>query len=210
MMPVTTLEQVLAQAREEEANTQELSRKLKRMLAELHPRIHLSEADRLATLQAFVDEYLGHVPRLVHALEEAAYEARQEKLIGPLLSRIKAAFTLKAGEGLATLLDRAYFVQRLVEEMNDRFHMLAGAPLLTLDMTTANLIIHSLIGEPYANQLDEEAAGTAAEIMDQHIGEHEDRFYAENESQRFKMWTAAWRHWSEEFRVDGIDLKFDS
>lgn len=207
-MPVSSLEQVLADARAQEAKTQELNRKLKRMLAELHPSIQLPEAARLATLQAFVEEYVAHVPRLVRALEEAAFEARQDGLITPLLTHIKAAFTLKEGEGLATLLDRAYYVQRLVEEVNDRFHLLAGAPLLTLDMTTANLIIHSLIGEPYANQLDEEAGHTAAHIIDMHVGNRHERFYAENESQRFKMWTAAWRHWSEEFRVEGIEVKF--
>jgi hypothetical protein len=179
------------------------------MLTELHPSIHLPETARLNTLLAFVDEYVAHVPRLVQALERAAIEARQERLVAPLLSRIRASFRLKPDEGMVTLLDRAYYVQRLVEEINDRFLLMAGAPLLTLDMTTANLIIHSLIGEPYANQLDTEAGNTAAHIMNLHVGAYPERFYTENQGQRLKMWAAAWRHWSEEFGLDGIAVSFE-
>jgi len=208
-MPVANLEQVLATARADEARTQELERKLTRMLAELHPSIHLPEATRLRTLLAFVDEYVAHVPRLVRALDRAAREAQQEPLIAPLLSRIRASFSPRQHESMVSLLDRAYYVQRLVEEINDRFLLLAGAPLLTLDMTTANLIVHALIGEPYANQLDTEAASTAAHIMNMHVGGSPERFYTANQSQRLKMWTAAWRHWSEEFGLDGIALSFE-
>jgi len=208
-MPVANLEKVLATARADEARTQELERKLTRMLAELHPSIHLPEASRLRTLLAFVDEYVAHVPRLVKALESAATEARQDMLIAPLLSRIRASFSLRKHDGMVSLLDRAYYVQRLVEEINDRFLLLAGAPLLTLDMTTANLIIHALIGEPYANQLDTEAASTAAHIMNMHVGASPEQFYTANQGQRLKMWTAAWRHWSEEFGLDGIALRFE-
>jgi hypothetical protein len=209
IMPVANLEQVLAVARAEEARSQELERKLSRMLAELHPSIHLPEASRLRTLLAFVDEYVAHVPRLVQALDRAARDARQELLIAPLLGRIRASYCLRAEEGMASLLDRAYYVQRLIEEINDRFLLVAGAPLLTLDMTTANLIIHALIGEPYANQLDTEAASTAAHIMNLHVGSSPERFYTANQDQRLKMWTAAWRHWSEEFGLDGIALRFE-
>lgn len=206
-MPVASLEQVLAEAQAREAETGELRRKLQRQLAALHSSIQLPEAARLATLQAFVEEYIGHVPRLVQALEAAGRDAGQEALVEPILSRIKASFTLKPGEGMATLLDRAYYVQRLVEEINDRYLLMAGAPLLTLDMTTANLIIHSLIGEPYSNQLDEEAAHTAAHIINLHVGEHPERFYAENEAQRLRMWTATWKHWSEEYGLENIGLR---
>jgi len=209
-MPVVHLEQVLATARAQEAATQELQQKISRMLAELHPSIHLPPAARLQTLLAFVDEYVAHVPRLLQALERAAREARQEVLLAPLVGRIRASYSLRPKEGMVSLLDRTYYVQRLVEEINDRFLLMAGAPLLTLDMTTANLIIHALIGEPYANQLDAEAANTAAHIMNLHVGADPAGFYGANHEQRLRMWVAAWKHWSEEFGLDGIALRFEA
>ncbi len=201
------LSEVLAQAQAREAGTQELRRKLQRVLADLHPRIHLPEEERLASLQGFVEQYLAHIPRLVAALEAAGREAKQEKLVAPLLARIQRRFQLQAGEGLVQLLEQAYFVQRLVEELNDRFMLVAGAPLLTLDMTTANLIMHSLIGEPYANQLDEDALSVAREIMDQHVGAQPERFYNAQSDQRLRMWARAWRHWSDELGVSDIELR---
>lgn len=201
------LTQVLTQAHAREATTQELRRKLQRVLADLHPRIYLPEAERLASLQGFVEQYLAHIPRLVAALEAAGREAQQERLIAPLLEQIQQRFQLQPGEGLVQLLEQAYFVQRLVEELNDRFMLLAGAPLLTLDMTTANLIIHSLIGEPYANQLDEEALSVARDLVDNHVGAHAERFYATQSDQRLRMWARAWQHWSDELGVNDIELR---
>lgn len=203
----TTMPDLLAHARQHEARTGEMSRMLTRRLAGLHAGIRLPEAGRLEALLHFIEEYVSHVPRLAAALEQAGREARQESLVQPLLQKIRVLFVLSANEGLTVLLDRAYAVQRLVEELNDRFMLMAGAPLLALDMTTANLIVHSLIGEPYANDLDEGATAAASELMEHHIDGNPQRFRASTEQQRLRMWATSWRHWSEELGVNGIDLR---
>lgn len=57
-------------------------------------------------------------------------------------------------EGLNSLMGESYLAHRLVEEVNDRFISGYNMPLVPMDMTRSNLIIHHLIGEPFANQLD--------------------------------------------------------
>ncbi|MDP2227952.1 MAG: hypothetical protein Q8J78_10820, partial [Moraxellaceae bacterium] len=124
----------------------------------------------------------------------------QAGLVAPLLARILSVYRLPEGEGLCELLERSYLVQRMVEEVNDRFMVMAGAPLLALDMTTANLIVHQIIGEPWANALDDEAVAAASRAMGRHVRDAE-RFFANTEAHRLRMWTASWQHWSEELAL---------
>lgn len=208
-MPVALLKAALSSARDAEQHTRALERKLTRVLADLHPSIRLPAADRLNTLMAFAHEYIAHVPRLAQALTMAARDASQEHLVEPLLARIHASYGRPTTGGMVSMLDRAYYVQRLVEEVNDRFMAQTGAPLLTLDMTTANLIVHALIGEPYANQLDTEAAGTAEHILSLHPEAIPRVSSLAVQEHRFRQWTTAWRHWSEELGVESISLRFE-
>ena len=41
-----------------------------------------------------------------------------------------------------------------MEELNDRLMSTFGAPLAPLDMTVSNIIVHDLLGESFANELD--------------------------------------------------------
>lgn len=52
-------------------------------------------------------------------------------------------------------MDESYLAHRLIEEVNDRFMSSYNAPLVSMDMTRSNLIIHHLVGEPFANRLDQ-------------------------------------------------------
>ena len=57
-------------------------------------------------------------------------------------------------QGLLALLDEAYLAHRLLEEVNDRYLAHGGGQLVPLDTTRASLIVHHLLGEPFANELD--------------------------------------------------------
>lgn len=108
----------------------------------------------------FVIAYIDHVPRLLDIIEATAKDASIEEYCTPFLHLAKEFF-LKPPEmiakhvGLEELMDEAYLAHRLIEEVNDRFMRRATIPLTPLDMTMSNLIIHNLIGEPFANELDE-------------------------------------------------------
>lgn len=126
----------------------------------IHANIQLSEQDATASLVKFVTTYISQVPDLLDAAGSVAREAGIEVCIQPFIT-LAADYFIKPEEvvcghiSLVELIDEAYLSHRLIEEMNDRFMAQAALPLVPIDMTMANLIIHNIIGEPFANELDE-------------------------------------------------------
>lgn len=118
----------------------------------------------------FVVAYIEHVPQF---LEAARAITRQAKIaeFTELYFQVAEDFFLKPPEivaghvGLDELMDEAYLAHRLMEEVNDRFRVKTGIPLVPMDMTMSNLIIHCLIGEPFANELDEAVDYTVQKAM---------------------------------------------
>ncbi len=70
-------------------------------------------------------------------------------------------------EGLESLLDEAYLAHRLVEEVNDLYIKHFGQPLIPSNTTVASVIAHQLIGEQFANQLDEAVHHAVDELLDE-------------------------------------------
>ena len=100
------------------------------------------------------------MPDLLEAANEVAREAGIESQIKPVLKIAEQFFVqppavMNGHVGLEGLLDEAYLAHRLVEEVNDLYIKHFKQPLIPLDTTVANLIAHQLIGESFANQLDE-------------------------------------------------------
>ena len=121
-------------------------------------------------LTRFVAAYIDEVPDLLDAANEVAREAGIESQIKPVLKIAEQYFlqppTIMAGHvGLDSLLDEAYLAHRFVEEVNDLYIKHFGQPLIPLDMTVANLIAHQLIGEEFANQLDEAVHHAVDEML---------------------------------------------
>jgi hypothetical protein len=52
------------------------------------------------------------------------------------------------------LLQGAYIFNRLLEELNDAIQSFIGIPLTGANTMTANLIVHDVIGDSFANRLD--------------------------------------------------------
>ncbi|HEY6130583.1 MAG TPA: hypothetical protein VIV27_01125, partial [Halioglobus sp.] len=63
------------------------------------------------------------------------------------------------------LLDEAFLAHRLLEEVNDRHIRHLQRPLLLLDMTEANIIVHHLLGDAFANRLEQLVQFTAAQLL---------------------------------------------
>lgn len=170
-MNTAAIRQLIAQARRHEAESQALAQSLQSQLERLHPAIRLPADDAPGVLTAFVVAYIEEVPDVLDAAAEVAREAGIEGAIKPVLKVAEQFFlqppALMAGhEGLDGLLDEAYLAHRLVEEVNDRYITHLGRPLIPLDTTRANLIAHQLIGEPFANQLDEAVRHALAGMLD--------------------------------------------
>lgn len=159
-MSNTNIKQLIEQARDYEAHTGELRRYLNEQLAQLHPSIQGQSGDQLASLMHFVDQYIAHVPEFLDAACTVAVESGLTETVMPLLRAAEYFFLepppqLEGHRGLDALLDEAYLAHRFVEEINDCYMTHFDQPLIPMDLTVANLIAHQLIGEPFANELDE-------------------------------------------------------
>jgi hypothetical protein len=127
-------------------------------LPDLHPAIRL-EHDGVETLFRFVEAYVVQVPNVLDAAADVAEAARMRAQLLPVL-KVAEAFFLQPPDlpaehqGLLALLDEAYLAHRLVEEVNDRYVAHGGEALIPMDTTRANLIVHQLLGDDFANQLD--------------------------------------------------------
>lgn len=198
-MNTATLRQLIAQARQQEAGVQTLARFLQTQLERLHPSIRLPEDNASGALSAFVIAYIEEVPDVLDAAADVAREAGIEAAVKPVLKIAEQFFlqppTLVAGhEGLEGLLDEAYLAHRLVEEVNDRYIAHLGQPLIPLDTTRANLIAHQLIGEPFANQLDEAVHHALAGMLDDSsfdqpsVQAYRERLAAPNTASAWQRW----------------------
>ena len=162
-MNTAALREQILRAQQHEAATGQLSRHLSVQLPHLHPSILLPEIDANGVMSRFVSAYIEQVPDLLDAANEVAREAGIESQIKPVLKIAEQFFlqppavVLEHHQGLDGLLDEAYLAHRLVEEVNDLYITHFGQPLIPLDTTLANVIAHQLIGECFANQLDEVA-----------------------------------------------------
>ncbi|MDM3870823.1 hypothetical protein QSV34_05590 [Porticoccus sp. W117] len=162
-MNVDRLRQAIAAAREHEAETDQLSQFLQGRIGELHRSIQLPVDNSVPALLNFVIRYIEHVPEFVEAVSDISKQAGIEPSIEPVIQVACEFFLSPPGvmeqwleeqNSLVALMDEAYLAHRLIEEVNDRYMTHLGAPLVPMDMTRSNLIVHHLIGEDFANQLD--------------------------------------------------------
>jgi hypothetical protein len=212
-MNTLALRELIQHAHQHEASSKQLSAQLSTQLERLHPSIHLPDTDTLGVLTRFVSAYIEQVPDVLEAANEVAREAGIEMQIKPVLKVAEEFFlqppALMAGhDGLDGLLDEAYLAHRLVEEVNDRYIKHLGRPLIPLDTTVANLIAHQLIGEPFANQLDEAVHHAVDGMLDEDSFDLASvRAYRERLSDPHTE--AAWKRWPCLSGQLGVELQLD-
>ncbi|QXH46650.1 hypothetical protein KSS93_01675 [Pseudomonas xanthosomatis] len=209
-MNIAAVREQISQAEKHEKQTDQLKTRLAQQLPHLHPSIQLPQQDAQGTLERFVSAYINEVPELLEAAHNVALEAGIESQIKPVLKIAEAYFlqppSVMAGHvGLDCLLDEAYLAHRLVEEVNDLYIRHFQQPLIPVDTTVANLIAHQLIGESFANQLDEVVHHSVDEMLD------DESFAVESvETYRDKLSSpqtgAAWKRWPCLSRQLGVEL----
>lgn len=212
-MNTAALREQIQRAHQHEAETGQLSRQLETQLPHLHPAIHLPELDAKGVLTRFVATYIELVPDLLDAAHEVALEAGIEDQIKPVLKIAEHFFlqppTIMDGhEGLDSLLDEAYLAHRLVEEVNDLYIKHFGQPLIPSNTTVASVIAHQLIGEAFANQLDEAVHHAVDEMLD------DESFALDSvEAYRDRLTSpgteAAWKRWPCLSRQLGVGLDLE-
>ena len=194
----------------QEASSDALARQLQHQLDLLHPTIQLPASDAHGVLTRFVTSYVEQVPDVLDAAHAVAREAGIEAQVKPVLKLAEQFFLsppsiLEGHQGLDALLDEAYLAHRLVEEVNDRYITHLGQPLIPLDTTVANVIAHQLIGEPFANQLDEAVHHAVDELLDEQV-------FQQDSVQEYRtrlsnpQTVAAWQNWPCLSRQLGVEL----
>lgn len=208
---MNSIRQIIVQAKSQ-ANTEEkLIEFLHKRRPLLHSSILLPQDQNLKPLIDFVERYISHVPDFIDAIEQIITEAKIEKDVQPILTVASNYFLsppdlINESSHLLALLDESYLAHRLLEEINDRFMAKTGIPLTPMDNTMENLIAHELIGEPFANLLDQ-AVLFSAELL---LNENK----MESESIRQYIETHKNHGWSDEIKrwpclADKLDIRFE-
>jgi len=199
-LDISEIRATIAQAKHHESATGQLRRLLTQQLPTLHTAIQLPQLQPVAALLEFVSAYIESAPDFLEAAAAIVRDARIEPCTQQLLQLAQDNF-LKPSEadhpvGLDELMNEAYLLHRLLEELNDRYRIVTGAPLLPQDMdtTAANLIGHHLIGEPFANALDEAVHFSIDQLMHRLTPSFgiQPPAQAANEE---KVWASEERHW---------------
>lgn len=125
----------------------------------LHHSIRLSGTDQTDKLYNFTLVYTRHAPDLIMDVRREACLKSLDPLIEQTLVVAESFFTQPPELsdiplGISNSIAASYLVHRLVEEMNDIFHMCLGHSLWNHDITHANLLVHEMLGDAFANRLD--------------------------------------------------------
>lgn len=210
-MNTAALRQLIQRAHQHEAATGQLARQLDTQLERLHPSIRLPVEDAQGVLERFVAAYIDQVPELLDAADAVAREVGIAAQIKPVLQIAEDYFLqpqalLNGHDGLDGLLDEAYLAHRLIEEMNDRYIRQFGQALIPMDTTVANLIAHQLIGETFANQLDDAVHLTVEGMLNpSHFDPQLLQAYREQLDD--PQVVAAWQSWPCLSRHLGVELE---
>ena len=160
MTPQAVLE-IIDQARRQEARSGTFFRQMKAVRLRLPSSVVVDSNQQSAhCLFRFAVEYIEMAPRLIECVDACAAEAGCKSLFAPFTDAAIRYFTQPSAqllryEGLDGLLIRAYQCHRLMEDMHDNNRSIRASELFDLEAVRANLLVHQIIGEPFANELDE-------------------------------------------------------
>jgi hypothetical protein len=154
-----SIRQTIRSAKSEPLHRQALLALVSEQMPKLHTSIHLPSNDPSGALVDFIIRYIEHVPNFIDAIGGLTRAAGIYEYSSIFLNMAEDFFVsppsvVQNKDGLRALMAEAYLAHRLIEEVNDRILGRCGIPLAPMDMTRSNLIVHELIGEPYANELD--------------------------------------------------------
>ncbi|OUS13969.1 hypothetical protein A9Q89_00395 [Gammaproteobacteria bacterium 53_120_T64] len=173
-MDTTSLRHHITQAKLLEEESGQLAAQLSRKAPSLHHAIQMPLNNAVTALLDFVVRYTEHVPQFVDVLSMIGSNANCSQHTEAVVNACTDVFDTPVSppaqhNGLTTLMAQAYIAHRVIEEVNDHYVMQCHEPLIPMDMTRSNLIIHQLIGEPEANHLDLIAQDLAEQLERDHL-----------------------------------------
>lgn len=214
LKPLDEIRALIQRAKARDIETGRLSQVLEQRSVRLHEAIKLPPDQAAPALRDFVVRYIEHVPEFIGAIDAMTREAGISHRVEPLLN-IACDYFLSPPDlvqdhsQLEALLDEAYLSHRLLEEVNDRFIGHCGIPLAPMDTTRANVIAHELIGEPFANELDQAVLFSAELLLNEHPfeGDNFERYIEQHKSRGWSKELSRWPCLATDLE---IDLRFSS
>lgn len=151
--------QTLIEVRQSDHCSLELREFLAGKIHHLHRAIHLPAEERVEALALYVMNYVEQVPTQLKTLARALQQTEALPNSEFFLQIACDFFThrpelIAQGGGWITLLAEAYLAHRVVEEIYDRASLQGYFPAITQATVQANIIVHGVLGETFANQLD--------------------------------------------------------
>ncbi|HEY5775814.1 MAG TPA: hypothetical protein VIS57_07000 [Xanthomonadales bacterium] len=117
-------------------------------------------AVELAHGSSFIYNYLEQVPYLLTVAWTSARNVGLETEITSILQMVESYWiedddVIPDSLGIFGLLDDAYCSLSSMQTLSDLYRMQSGKHLFPDDLTAANKVMRTIIGEPYTTQLDE-------------------------------------------------------
>ncbi|MEM8561473.1 MAG: hypothetical protein AAGF57_04525 [Pseudomonadota bacterium] len=153
-----------------ESKTRALSNRLLSQLPQLSNKLILPDDDPIVGLITFIRDYVASVPESILLVTAVSKHMGFYDYAQPFLDMAEDYFLnppdgLSANGELAALMNEAFLAHRLLEEVNDHHIRHLQRPLLPIDMTEANVIVHHLLGDEVANRLDQKVLETAGQLL---------------------------------------------
>lgn len=161
---------IIRSALASEADTGALHSRLQAELPNLRQVLLLPDDDPVGALLAFVTQYVRSVPSCLRLVQAVSKRLGFFDYAAPFLRMAEDYFLqppqeLPADGGLQALLDEAFLAHRLLEEVNDHHLRHLQRPLLPVDMTEANTIVHHLLGDEFATRLEQLVQYAASQLL---------------------------------------------
>ena len=165
------IRETIAAAADHERQTGQLRQALEQRLPELQEKLVLPTEDPVAALMVFIRDYIESVPGFINLVTALSRRLGFYDYAAPFLHMAEDYFLQPPEElptdiGLEALLDEAFLAHRLMEEVNDHHVRHMKQPLLPLDMTEANIIVHHLLGDELATRLERLVQFAASHLLD--------------------------------------------
>jgi hypothetical protein len=169
-MSAADIREKIVAATAAERQTGDLRRQLTAKLPELRQTLVLKGDNPVDALMEFVTGYIESVPGSISLVAAVSKRLGFHDYADPFLQMAQDYFLdppedVTGETGLAPLLDEAFLAHRLLEEVNDQHIRHLHRPLLPLDLTEANIIVHHLLGDTVAVRLEKLVDLTTARIF---------------------------------------------
>ncbi len=169
-MVTLDIRETISAALRMENDSHQLRARLEQRLPQLQQTLLLPEREPVQALMVFITSYVESVPSCLALVTAVSKRLGFFDYAAPFLHLAEDYFLqppddLPHDAGLEALLDEAFLAHRLLEEVNDHHIKHLQRPLLPLDMTEANIIVHHLLGDEFATRLEQLVQFTAAQLL---------------------------------------------